>query len=303
MLNQKAKDIAKKSFQAAVVVGIFFFLGTNLYKSWNEVRGMSWEFSYSYLFLCIVAILGVYTITVFNYYYLLRKMGIEAGLKAVTKARIITDIAGYIPGKVWTLLGRFYYLQKHGISKMEISISTLLEFLLMLVSGALFAVIIVLLSGMNQSALDPYYYVLLAAIPVLFVAVHPKIILFAARKLENTLNIPNARINLRYKDIAHIILLYIPYWILSGLTVFFLIRSIYPAPLALLPQVAGIFAISWVISLITLIAPAGLGVREGILSLLLSVYIPLPIAIIASVLLRIIFIIAGTMLALLARKL
>ena len=295
--------IFKNIFQVLIVCGLFFFLGFNLYKSWNEIKGYDFQFNYGFLVLSICFMLLLYAMTAVNYYFLLKKMGLPVTLRKVTKARIITDIMGYIPGKVWTLLGRFYYLNKGQITKMEISVSTVIEFIIMIVSGSIIAVALILITGMDNPSLQPYYYMPIASIFVLLILIHPKIITFIVRKFEKIFKIPNARINLRYKDIIFIISLYIPYWLAGGLMLFFLISSLTPVSFASILQIIGIYAASCAISIVTFIAPAGLGIREGIMSFLLAFYIPLPIAIIISILLRVIFIIIGSALALMAKKL
>ena len=50
-------------------------------------------------------------------------------------------------------------------------------------------------------------------------------------------------------------------------------------PLSLLPVLAGIVNVSATVGFLVLIAPSGLGVREGVLAFLLSLYLPAPVAV------------------------
>ena len=50
---------------------------------------------------------------------------------------------------------------------------------------------------------------------------------------------------------------------------------------------SGILAASWLGGYLSIIVPGGFGVREGLLSLLLNIYLPLPIAVFIALLSRI----------------
>jgi hypothetical protein len=61
---------------------------------------------------------------------------------------------------------------------------------------------------------------------------------------------------------------------------------IFPVPLAYLPAVASFLVISGVISHLAFFIPAGLGIREVSLSLLLSAYVPFGIAVVIALVFR-----------------
>ena len=74
--------------------------------------------------------------------------------------------------------------------------------------------------------------------------------------------------------------------IIQGGAFFLLIRSFYSIEYRLLPDIIGIYNGSWAVGFLSFIAPGGLGVREGALTVLSKFYMPLPIAIILSALAR-----------------
>jgi len=63
-----------------------------------------------------------------------------------------------------------------------------------------------------------------------------------------------------------------------------LIISIYSFPVSWLPVTIGIFSIAGVSQFLT---PSGIGVLEGVLTVLLSLYLPVPIAILIALLARV----------------
>jgi len=80
---------------------------------------------------------------------------------------------------------------------------------------------------------------------------------------------------------------YVLGWITGGAILYFLAGSISEVSLTFLPACWGFVALSGVISTLSFFLPSGLGIREVSLSLLLSSYIPLPVAIALSILFRI----------------
>jgi len=65
----------------------------------------------------------------------------------------------------------------------------------------------------------------------------------------------------------------------------------------ILPATSGIVAISYLFGLAVPIAPAGIGAREGLMTVLLSTMMPAPAAAVASVLYRVVTILAEVLAA------
>jgi hypothetical protein len=64
---------------------------------------------------------------------------------------------------------------------------------------------------------------------------------------------------------AHMTLLYAAVWPLMGASFWMTARAFVHVPLGDLPEYVGAFAAAWVVGLLAIYAPAGLGVREAVL--------------------------------------
>lgn len=73
-----------------------------------------------------------------------------------------------------------------------------------------------------------------------------------------------------------------------GLALIVLLKGFGQIVLPNFVYVIGCSAIAWVIGYISFITPSGLGVREGTLAALLALMYPMPVAIVASLLFRIV---------------
>lgn len=79
---------------------------------------------------------------------------------------------------------------------------------------------------------------------------------------------------------------YLLLWGLLGTAFFLFINSIYPVDFSQLIIVTGIYAVAWSIGFLSFLTPSGLGVREGILSLLLPTVLPPAVAMLVALLSR-----------------
>lgn len=68
--------------------------------------------------------------------------------------------------------------------------------------------------------------------------------------------------------------LYLFLWGLLGIAFFLFIRGFSPVSTSQLFQVTGIYAVAWSIGFLNFLTPSGLGIREGVLSLLLTSILP-----------------------------
>jgi hypothetical protein len=98
------------------------------------------------------------------------------------------------------------------------------------------------------------------------------------------------------------ILFYCFYWFIYGIGAFFIINSLTTLTILKLSTIVAMFSISWVLGFLSFLAPAGIGVREGILTYFLIYIVPEPIAIIVVLTTRLILTLIEGAYALIAFK-
>jgi len=79
---------------------------------------------------------------------------------------------------------------------------------------------------------------------------------------------------------------YAAYWLLTGLAFAVFVRSLYPLPAAEVPLVAAAYAAAYAAGFLSLLTPAGLGVREGVLVVALAPVLPAGPALVVALLSR-----------------
>lgn len=200
-----------------------------------------------------------------------------------------TQLAKYLPGNVAQHLGRVALARRLGADLPRLAVSLVYENAIALLVGALLAALFLL--GAPPDAVDRWLpsadrRLLLPATAVAALAVLfglPRLLSWRGRGGAATavsFQLPVARI-------AQAFCVFLINFAVLGVGFGVLLQSLAPqAPVGLLPCI-GAFAAAWVLGMLAPGAPAGLGIREGVLLVLLGDAVPPSDGVTAIVLLRI----------------
>ena len=266
------------------VAAIIFYLGYKLYNSWNEIPFEQIQVNYYWACISFLGLAASFVCTIIGWQRILSSLNQQIGFKKSWWVITGSYLAKYIPGHVWVIGGRMYLCKKEGISEKISGTGVILEMIAVLL-GALLVFILSFLFLVRHGLPEWIWYLV---IPVPFAAVLffspilPKILKLAADKILKK----DLKLDIQKKYLLESLALFVLSSILQGLSFFFLIKSVYPMSYAYIPDIIGIYNGSWAIGFLSFIAPAGLGIREGVLTLFLNHYMPLPMAIIIAALTR-----------------
>lgn len=268
-----------------VVAGSFYFLGSRLVRDWRQIPFADLRFH-------PLPLLGAFAIFIFLHFplygwawrFLLAGLGEKLPFLRATVILAVTQLGKYIPGKVWFTLGRMSLCRQEGISEAKTMVSVILEIVLSLLAALLLLGLAVLF--IPRAVIPSSLYLLFALVPACLALASPPLLNRLLRIVLPRLRQPVFALQLSYWKLLLIITMYLADWTLQGIGSWLLINSFYPLSFAYLPVIIGGFAVSWMIGFLLLVAPAGLGVREGVLTLILKLVMPLPLAIIAAGLTR-----------------
>jgi hypothetical protein len=140
----------------------------------------------------------------------------------------------------------------------------------------------------------------LMALPAGLIGLHPRVmgpvLKMASKALpgkagELATNLPP------YRTILLLLVAYVLAWFVMSMALFATAHTVYPLGWDTVTAMGGIAAISYLFGLAVPIAPAGIGAREGLMTLLLSTMMPAPAAAVTSVLYRVVTIVAESIAA------
>ncbi len=191
----------------------------------------------------------------------------------------------YIPGEVFMLIARFPAYEHRGVKARKVTVNFYLENLGTFL-GAAFLFLGSLFFFPNNIMSD-YTALIIALVVLLMIVIHPKVVNALLRFLERFIKGKDLQIPISYPQLLSVVGLFVCNWILVGAGFYMLVCAVYPIPASQFLYAGGIFGLAVIIGMITFFAPSGLGVREGILMLGLSVIMPEEYALIISLLARI----------------
>ncbi|MGH7195561.1 MAG: lysylphosphatidylglycerol synthase domain-containing protein [Candidatus Saccharimonadales bacterium] len=253
------------------------------------LRRVDWQrlahlhFAWGYLIVATIFAL----ITRYFFALIWRVILTDLGAKNLPRFWIMADVYArawlgrYIPGTVTWIAGKVYLASSHGISNSRLSVSSILEGGMQVV--AVLVVAMALLGFDPRLSIIPLQYKILMIIvaAVLLAALTPPIFnrivrlaFFVAKKKQ-----PSSELKVNQKAVARAFLLYAIASFILGTSEFFISRTIVPGlPWREFLFIVGSFNLAGALGILAIGLPSGLGVREGILLVLLSLILPKELA-------------------------
>jgi uncharacterized membrane protein YbhN (UPF0104 family) len=193
----------------------------------------------------------------------LRELGSPVSLPSAANIYFVSQLGKYVPGSVWAGLAMLRLGQDVGISRASIAYSYLLSLAFSLMTGLSLGVPALIAYGGD--------YLPLATLAVLSVVLLWPRLLNAI--LDRGLRLARrGRLEqpLRGAGIARIVALYLLAWVFGGLHVWVLAVTVGADPLpGLFPAVAA-YTVASTLGVIVVLAPAGAGVRDVLMALILT---------------------------------
>lgn len=273
-------------FYGLLAVFLYFYIKEIDFAKLQTVR-IAWE----YIFIGTILSLAFRYWGTFIWFVMLKGLGAGKlhNIGELVYVYAKSWLGRYIPGTAPWILGKIYFASQQGISKNKLAISSLLE-------GTL-QIVVVMASAFLLLIIDPRLGIIDERLKITIAVI---IVLCAAVMIPA---IFNRLIGLAYKllrkktlaqeDMANstTILkgasLYVFGAILSGLSLFFIAKAVYPE-LAYenMLFVMGAANLASAASMLAFFSPSGLGVREGIQLVLLALIMPMELALVVTVVMR-----------------
>jgi glycosyltransferase 2 family protein len=171
----------------------------------------------------------------------------------------------YIPGKLWVILGRSEYVAgKYGFSRKKVGIISLHAQLISIWTGLILGSIGLLFID----APSAYGWMVLALFVLLSLIIFTN---FFNGLAENFIGLFKKQIEIprvSFISVITVIPWYFVNWLLWSLSFYFLVSALYGETI---PLISGLgFALAGSLGIVAVIAPGGIGIREGILTFYLT---------------------------------
>ena len=223
-------------------------------------------------FLGCAAIAAYYLLFVVGWMVILAAWGVRIGYGAALQAEMVSMLAKYVPGGIWTPAARVVAARRAGITDTGlVTASILVEAALSAIAGVL--VFVVSLTWVGD--VNAHVPALVAFASLLVAALYPRIFEPAASWVTTRLGGAPVR-PLPWRTIALLLAYYSFTWVVGGVGLYLLVRSVGGHPgLETIPFLGGVGAVGAIVAILSVFAPSGLGPREASMyALLLAVTSP-----------------------------
>ncbi len=261
--------------RAIIILIPIFFLGQSLISNWKAVQQTAVAMNWGLFILSSIILAVAFIFIPLPTYFSLRSQTKAVTPRDTFVIYFMSQLAKYLPGGLWAIPGRAFAYQQ------RFSIQPAVGFYLVIWEVLTFSIGAFLIGILNISPpIELAFLPFVLALALMGLVGGMVCFQFSATKRF----IANNRIGLlrrlqvipqvRLTTLSNMTLSTIPFWIINGIGFYFLIgmTRMIDAPITW-TQASSIFAMAWLTGFLVFVAPAGLGVRESILVLLLQMWI------------------------------
>jgi uncharacterized membrane protein YbhN (UPF0104 family) len=244
-----------------VILAVFFVSVGSAFRCSFKDAGNDLRNANPLLFvLASAALAAYYLVFVFGWMRILADWDIRISYPAALRAEMVSMLAKYVPGGVWTPAARVVAARRAGVTDAAlVTVSILVEAGISAVAGVVVFVVSLAWVGGVDAPIAP----LIAFAAVVTVLLHPRIFCPVASRILRKLghgSVPP----LRTSTMAFLLLFYCGTWVIGGTALWLLLRSVGAHPgLESIVFLGGVAAVGAIVAVLAVFAPSGLGPREA----------------------------------------
>lgn len=245
-------------------------------RNWTDVSGhldkISWE---TFLASALAAGTGTW-LTMLGWKWILRDLGSDLHTAPASGVFYVGQMGKYIPGSLWAVLVQADMASSLGVPRRRTAVSSLLSLGFALLAG--------LLVGLPSAAYllgsgaEGFPWWTLVAVPAVAILLMPALLNRLIRLLLRVLRREPLEHDLSARAILTAFATYVAVWLSFGVHTLLLARAVADVSPDLMTASLTGYALSVSLGMLLVVLPAGLGAREGLLTLILSAVMPTPAA-------------------------
>lgn len=246
--------------------------------NWADVSVHLSRISVGAFLLSTLAALAGTWLTMLGWRVLLADLGSPLELAPASGVYFVGQLGKYLPGSLWSVLVQADMASSLKVPRRRTAVAGLLALGFSLLTG--FVVGLPAASYLIRREADGFDWWTLLALPVVAVLLVPRILNRLIGSLLRILRREPLEHDLSGRAVGSAVLLFILVWVTFGLHTLLLARAVAgpePHPHLGVAALTG-YALSVSLGMLTVILPAGLGAREGLLTLILATAIPVAAA-------------------------
>lgn len=280
--GSRARAMVKPIVGSVITILIFVWMFRPIVRRWDAVRDHILATSPLRFFIAAAMFATfLFVFRVVSWRAILKCFGHTLPVAAATRIWSTSELARYIPGAIWQVVGRGYLAKPYGVSGATSSTSQVLELTIFLLSNVIVALgCLPWYSGHMSPRMHHVLYGAAALAPLLLLLLHPKIfyggingIMRLIRRQPIAVRVPGtALVALVAWAITGLVWQGLAIWTLMGQ------RQALGLEFSRLGLVVGAYCLAWCAGFLAVWAPGGIGVRELVLVWALEFALPPSVA-------------------------
>lgn len=290
-INFKAfRNLATSVLFIVSIAFLFFYI----FGQWSKLESYVSQLNWTDIGLASLSFTFALGLLPINSWLLLRWLNANMSPIKLWYLFYLSQIAKYLPGSIWALPGRVYLYKNDGVSVSTATAAVVWEVVTMVQGAALLALL-----SMPLLRDTPLAFLAIVGINILFAIILVcGIVIKSAPKLERMPKVIYQTLvavlgRLTWYQVVILVILYMLNWLAIGLAFTHLVAVIQWSEFIATPlSLSGLFAGAWALGFLIIIAPGGIGVRDGFIVLGLSSIMLEPFPFIITILARLLWTIA-----------
>jgi uncharacterized membrane protein YbhN (UPF0104 family) len=263
-----------------------FYVFKIFWQSLPELKSYFYSFNWTYLGVALVLLMTSLLIKGEVWVILMKKVfNSHLSRRSSYAIYYLPQLVSYAPGGFWNILGSVKLAKKSGFSRTKTIIVLVLEFVFSLYAGFLLYVI---LAFQGKGFDYVVFYVFLIMVLLGLIILRPSV-LNKLLKLVYFIKQTSEEINpISLKEEIAYLLGFILFWFLRGIALYYIILSLFPLKPEYLLSIVAFSTAAWLVAyLFPLAAGGGLGIMELLLFSFLQNFLPISVASVVPLILRI----------------
>ncbi len=255
-----------KKLQLAIQLGIalliFGFLVLTVINQWSEIEAKGVHFHVLWLIPAFLILPLFYALSALGWDLTLRFLDYRIGVGQAQVAWGQPLLARYVPGSVLYVLGRMLLSERTGVPRRITLASIVYEQAITATSAIVFSAYFFVTHPDLQG--QPLRWAFLLLIPLAIALLHPSIFGPLSNRVLRAFGREPLPVVISMRRVLVLLGYYLVVWGVMSLSVYCVARSVSPISANDIFTVGSAQALGYVAALATLIAPAGLGVRDAV---------------------------------------
>jgi len=246
---------------AVIGVLIFGFLIFAVVNQWEELQRRDIRFDPIWLLPASLLLLTSMVYTALGWDLVVRFLGYPL---RPARAQMIWGqslLARYVPGNVLYVVGRVMLVEREGVPR-RIGLASMVYELVLQLSAAVIVASYFFITHPDLAG-EPVRWAVLAVVPLALLSLSPPVFAPLSRRVLARFGREPLPVVLPMRGVAVMLAYYTAAWVLVGLGIFFVARSVVDLPLAELPVVGSAQAFAFCAAVLSVVVPSGIGVRDG----------------------------------------